>query len=482
VNLKEKDIRIDAVWDIIVRLPTGKADRMRSLSRVVWSEGMYLAPHHFQTQARHFENSLHFATSAIRGLGWGFMATELDPDAITNGQVILRSASGVFSDGLLFDIPSCDPPPPALDVREAFSPIADSQVVALAIPARDARPGDFSRPTSVVSSRGPRYLTETHIIADELDPQDTAPLPLGRRNFHLLLDTDSPPDMIQLPLARVRRIGAGRFAYDTTFMPPILHVGASEYLMSMLHRLCGLIEEKAAAAAEVRAGDRRPVADQFRKEPVSFWYLHTLYTNQAPLRHHLLVRRTHPEDLFVRMLEFAGALSCFVPDADVRKLPFYDHESPGPCFEALDSRIRQWLQFMLPSPCISMHAEPLAPSFWRAAITDERHFHRARWVLELASAELPGGELIAQVPRLVKICSERFIQELVRRALPGASLTYLPSPPPEIPVAPSGYCFDLSRTGPCWEDIMNTRQAGFYVPAAIPQPRITLHIVPEVQS
>jgi type VI secretion system protein ImpJ len=442
---------------------------------------MYLSPHHFQTQARHFENNLHFAAAAVRAIGWGFTAVELDPGTITNGLVNVRSASGVLPDGLLFDMPSSDPPPPPFDIREAFSPLADTQIVALAIPACNAHLGDFARPTIAGAARPSRYVTETHLVPDELNPQDLVEMNLGRRNFQLLIDSQYPADMVHLPLARIRRVGAGKFAYDTSFVPPVLHTGASEYLMSMLQRLCTLIEEKAAAAADMRAGDRRPIADRFRKDPVSFWYLHTLYSNLAPLRHHLLARNRHPEDLFVQMLEFGGALSSFVPDSDVKTLPAYSHDSLAGCFDALDSRIRQWLQFMLPSPCISVPAVPFIPGFWRAAITDERHLQRSRWVLEIQSGRLAGGELITQTPGLVKVCSERFIQQLVGRALPGASLTHLPAPPPEIPVGSAGFCFDISKTGPCWEDIMNTRQVGIYVPDAIPEPGITLHIVPEAQ-
>ena len=29
---------------------------MKHLSRLVWSEGMYLGPHHFQAQSRYFED------------------------------------------------------------------------------------------------------------------------------------------------------------------------------------------------------------------------------------------------------------------------------------------------------------------------------------------------------------------------------------------------------------------------------------------
>ena len=41
---------------------------MKSLSRVVWSEGMHLGPHHFQAQSRYFEDLVDFTA---RSLGFG---------------------------------------------------------------------------------------------------------------------------------------------------------------------------------------------------------------------------------------------------------------------------------------------------------------------------------------------------------------------------------------------------------------------------
>jgi type VI secretion system protein ImpJ len=51
---------------------------MKSLSRVVWSEGMYLGPHEFQAQARYFEDSIHFAASALWLECYGLTGCTLD--------------------------------------------------------------------------------------------------------------------------------------------------------------------------------------------------------------------------------------------------------------------------------------------------------------------------------------------------------------------------------------------------------------------
>ena len=55
---------------------------MKFLSRVVWSEGMYLSPHHFQVQSRYFEDSIRFATSSLWFESFGLVGCGLDAEAL----------------------------------------------------------------------------------------------------------------------------------------------------------------------------------------------------------------------------------------------------------------------------------------------------------------------------------------------------------------------------------------------------------------
>ena len=80
---------------------------MKSLSQVVWSEGMYLGPHEFQAQARYFEDAIHFAAAALWFQCYGLIGCTLDSDALRNGTVSLVHASGIFPDGCLLYTSRC---------------------------------------------------------------------------------------------------------------------------------------------------------------------------------------------------------------------------------------------------------------------------------------------------------------------------------------------------------------------------------------
>src|SRR5512136_2513454 len=105
----------------------------KHLSRVVWSEGMCLTPHHFQAQNRYFEDSIQFAASALCFQSYGFVGLGLDAEALRNGTLSIQHARGIFPDGLSFQMPDCDPLPPPRNIADQFPPAREKVTVLLSI-------------------------------------------------------------------------------------------------------------------------------------------------------------------------------------------------------------------------------------------------------------------------------------------------------------------------------------------------------------
>ena len=62
--------------------------------RVVWTEGMFLRPQHFQQLERHWEQYVALRCLPLQGCWWGFDALALDRELLSLGKVALRAASG----------------------------------------------------------------------------------------------------------------------------------------------------------------------------------------------------------------------------------------------------------------------------------------------------------------------------------------------------------------------------------------------------
>jgi type VI secretion system protein ImpJ len=444
---------------------------MKLLSRVVWSEGMYLGPHHFQVQSRYFEDSIQFAASSLWFACHGLAGVELDADALQNGTVSLLHARGILPDGLIFNMPESDPLPPARSIADLFPPTRDFLEILLAVPPR--KPNGFNCSLEEPNGADPRYVAETRVLHDENTGAGERPIRLGRKNLRLLLDTEPSGDLVTLPIARVVRDGSGHFVYDAAFVPPVLQIGASPRLMLLLRRLIEILDEKSDTISR-RAGTAR--AEFSTREIANFWLLHAVNSALAPLRHQLVSKRGHPEELYLELSRLAGALCTFALDSHPRDLPAYDHSSLNQCFDRLDRHIRAHLETIVPTNCISIPLAAAGDYFYEGEITDQRCLNRSRWVLAVR-ASLGETDLMVKVPQLIKLCTPPFVRELVKRALPGMPLTHLPVPPPAIGARVETLYFGIGRSGPCWDHMVQTRRIGLYIPGEIPGPEVEIFVV-----
>jgi type VI secretion system protein ImpJ len=450
---------------------------MKQLSRVVWSEGMHLAPHHFQAQSRYFEDTVHFATSALWYGGYGLIGHELDAEALRNGTVSLVHARGLFPDGLPFHMPEGDPLPAARNITELFSPVRERLTIYLGIPPRKPDTEICAQSGEAVGATT-RYIAESYQLHDENTGRDEKPIHLGRKNIQILLEDELNENLVALPLARVMRDGSGHFVYDPIFIPPCVRISASEPLMLQLRRLVEILEEKSNTLSLAAPGGGDVATSFSRQEVAGFWFLHSVNTALATLRNLCFSKKGHPEEVYVELSRLAGALCTFALDAHPGEIPLYDHDRLDECFGALVERIRLLLDTVIPTNCVTIPLKPSKTYFYAGETADQRVLGRSQWIFSVRS-DIGEADLIRLTPQLVKICSEEFVGKLVERALPGMTLTHLSVPPSAVAPKVEYQYFGVSRSGPCWDHIVKTRKIGVYVPGEIPAPEIGLHVILE---
>ena len=82
---------------------------MSAHNRVIWSEGLFLQPQHFQQQDRYFERYVETRCQPLIPHSWGFTEIEFERDLLSIGKFGLRRVAGVFPDGTPFRMPEDDP-------------------------------------------------------------------------------------------------------------------------------------------------------------------------------------------------------------------------------------------------------------------------------------------------------------------------------------------------------------------------------------
>jgi type VI secretion system protein ImpJ len=439
---------------------------------------MYLGPHHFQAQSRYFEDSIQFATASLWFASFGLVGVEVDAEALHNGTVSLVHARGILPDGLPFNMPESDALPEPRAIADLFPPTRDFITVMLAIPPR--KPNGYNCSLSEEGAAA-RYQAESRVLSDENSGTDERPVRLGRKNLRILIDTEPAQEFMTLPIARVVRDGSGHYVYDTRFIPPLLEISASKSLMTMVKRLIEILDEKAATISRGSSRGAQIGTEFSTREIANFWLLHAVNSALPTLRHQLIAKHGHPEELFVEMSRLAGALCTFALDSHPRTLPLYDHLRLSECFDELERHIRLHLETIVPTNCLSIPLKPAGDYYWEGEVTDQRCMGRARWVFAI-HAQMGDAELMARTPQLIKICTPPFVRELVKRALPGMAMTHLPIPPPAISTRVETQYFGISRSGPCWDHMVKARQVGVYIPGEFPNPEVEILVVLDNQS
>jgi type VI secretion system protein ImpJ len=442
---------------------------MKQLSRVVWSEGMHLAPHHFQAQKRYFEDLIDFTSQSLHYSAYGFAGIEWSDEALKNGRLELLHARGFMDDGLAFVMPESDALPVSRPVAELLSPVARYATIHLALPPYNPGGANCTDGTT-------RFSPDEHKVVDENAGTEERAVMLGRKNFRLLLDTELTPGLTSIPIGRVMRDGAGNLIYDPDFIPPLVTIQGSKRIMILLNRLVEILGSKAEALRPERASSK--LGGMSQRDVASFWYLHCINSAIADLKHTLAVKKGHPEELYCQLLKLGGALCTFNLKKDPADLPLYDHLQPERCFPAMDAHIREALETILPSSAMQVPLQLYAPYLYEGNVADDRCLAKARWILGIR-AQTAEGVIITRTPQLVKVCSRDFIERLVQGAHPGLELHHMPIPPTEIQIKTEMQYFSISRVGPCWQQIARLKQVGVYVPGEFPAPEVELIVILE---
>jgi type VI secretion system protein ImpJ len=448
---------------------------MKLLDPVIWTKGTFLNPQHLQTQDRRLEQILQFDLEALVFAPWGFRKLQIDRRQLAAGTIAITEAAGIFPDGLLFDLPAPDPAPPPRSLKECFGPDQDSVDVFLVVP--QYREGGLNIAGPHVGAET-RYRAELTMIRDENTGLNEKPVQLARKNLRIVVEGEAREGVSALRAGRVRRTPAGTYELDMHCVPPVIDFRAGEYLVSIARGLVELLAARSTEIATVRRHRSQTLADFTSSDIANFWLLYTVNAHFPVLRHLFEERSGHPEALYNEMLRLAAELTAFSMDLGPRDLPPYDHNELGPCFAALDEKLRSLLATVVPKNFVALPLKLTQPSIYAAALDEEKYLSNTRMYLAL-HAEMNQGELIQKAAegRLLKVCSATHIERLVSHGLPGVPLTHVTSPPASLPVKLQYQYFSLGQAGPAWDAIVRSRNLAAYVPGDFPDAQLELIII-----
>ena len=433
---------------------------MSHRSKVVWSEGLFLRPQHFQQHDRYLERHIQLRSDALRSHGWGFSELRLDRDLLRLGKVAISSAQGVFPDGTPFSMPDDDSLPEPVEVDEKIR----DQVIYLCLPVRQAESQeiDLSGSEDVLA----RYECKELEVRDVTSGSSgTAPMQVGGVKARLMLGSEDRSGYACIPLTHVVEAKVDKMVVlQDSFIPTVSNIRAATVLDAFSNEFLGMLHQRGEALAGRVATTGRGGA----AEIADFLLLQVVNRLQPMIKHLVAEGHVHPEDLYRCCLAAAGELATFTHASKrASEFPPYKHDDLRASFEPVIAAIRESLSAVLESTATPIPLKPKKYGISVASIGDRNLFTGASFVLAV-NADLPAEALRAQFPSHIKIGSVEKIRELVNLSLPGIQVSALPVAPRQIPYHSGFAYFQLDRTNELWGQIAESGGIAIHVAGEFP--------------
>ncbi|NMM08672.1 MAG: type VI secretion system baseplate subunit TssK [Polaromonas sp.] len=441
---------------------------MNSASKVLWGEGLFLRPQHFQRQDAYHEARLHQIANALHPYAWGVRSMQIDKEALVNSSFRFNDLSVIFPDGEIYDAPRDDKLPPAVSLAEI--PLNHQSITfSLAVPALNW----YGENSSAVSTIAMRYIQKGEETPDLFTQAATAEVMYLGKQARLVSEFESLQSYISFPIARLRREATGGFALDPDFMAPCVSVKSNPLLFLQMRRLMDALHAKVNALYGHHREPSKSVIEFRSGDIASFWLLHTASAAFASLTHLFHHPVLHPERYFEQLLGLAGQLMTFSKMHSLVDLPVYKHEDPGPAFSKLHSIIKDLLETVISTRFFAVALSEIKPGYHSGRLDSGKIDDKTAFYLSV-SADMPALELVEIVPLRVKIGAPDDVEKFVLSAMPGVRLVHSPQVPPALPVKPDTYYFSVESKGPLYERMLHAQAISIYAPSGIQNLKLEL--------
>lgn len=423
---------------------------MDAFKKVVWQEGMFIAPQHFQQQDRYVQNYVRQNIETLAGFAPFYGVTELtiNHDLLKIGKLSVASSAGVFPDGTQFELKE--------EVARDIPQGTIETIAYLALPISLQGNNDYGSDESEQS----RYVTQSISVFDTSTSENASvEIDVAQLNISIKLEGEDTSGFTLIPISKILESSeSGDVVLDRAFIPACLHYGASTLLVERMKEIHALSSNRATNLL------KRIQAGQGQKSPQSmmqdYLWLQTLNTwlPWFDLTINNLKFQTH--DLYLELRKFEAqvmALTPAIPEpcSNLQYHRLYDSFNP------LFSSLRNMLTLVQQDSVIEFNWDSSLferRRLLRTLIKDTASVSNRRFVLAVKS-NISSAELNELFPVSAKLGNNARIVELVRNSLSGIALSPLPVAPSELKPMQGVSYFEVDTSDRMWLEMLENRDA-----------------------
>lgn len=423
---------------------------MDAFKKVVWQEGMFIAPQHFQQQDRYVQNYVRQNVETLAGFAPFYGVTELtiNHELLKIGKLSITTSAGVFPDGTHFEVN-----------HEVARDVPDNSietVVYLALPISLQGNNDYGQEQS---DQG-RYLTRTVNVFDTSTSENASvEIDVAHLNISLKLQGEDTSGFTLIPVAKILECTeSGEIILDRAFIPACLHFGASQLLIERIKEIHALTSNRATTLLQrIQAGEGQKSPQSMMHD---YLWLQTLNTWLPWFDLTIANSKLQTHEVYGQLRKFEAQVMALTPAIPEPCRPLQYHklyESFNPLFSSLRNMLTLVQQdSVLEFPWDTSLFEKRR--LLRSLIKDTASIANRRFVLSVKST-ISSAELNELFPIAAKLSNNSRIVEIVRNGLSGISLTPLPVTPSELKPTQGTAYFEIDTSDRMWLEMLENRDA-----------------------
>lgn len=425
---------------------------MSLYNRVVWQDGMFMKPQHFQ-QLERFQNKFSGMLNAYSSpLFWGITCIETNSELLSLGKIGITKAEGILQDRTPFQLPQQANLPGIKTVEASFT----GQVVYLCCPLPSVRSELFGDERS-----GSRYgIHHQEVVDASYESQDMANIEIGKLNFTLMYEIDDKSSYTSIPILRILEVKAdGSIVLDDRFIPTCIDIHASRVLSKYVNEFASLLRHRAESIIA-----RMGVVDQQGVSSVAdFMLLQALNRYEPLFWHYASTEGIHPEVLYRTILQVEGELAtiCSKERRPQTYIP-YNHTKLTQCMLSLIESAKQCLSVMSEQKAVPLTLKEQNHGIRTAVIPDNSLLASSTFILAV-KADVPLDILHTQFIKQTKIASIDNIRQLINLQLPGIAIKAIPVVPRSLPFHADHTYFELEKNNEEWAHLSSSLAIALHV-------------------
>jgi type VI secretion system protein ImpJ len=428
------------------------------MGKPLWLEGMFLRPQHLQQYDRWIESNLDQRVAGLAPYPWGVRQLEFDKEALKTGQIRVSAVDIVFPDGTLFIAPGAQPLPQAVHVP----PGSQGKRVFLALPIRAPGASEVAEGAGMAQ----RFRnTAVRVIDNAQASRPPAEIGVGTLNVRIVLEGEKLDELTYLPIGEIEAVGAlGQVTLTETYIPPVVAIGASLRLISILEQIRGLLRSRAASLTAGATGQ----ANDTRSGMLDVMLLGIANRAEAIIGHLIATGLHSAENAYREVIALAAEISAYAsPTRRPPDMPPYNHLDLRMSFDGLLAILREMLSVIVERNALSIPLTERDFGIWLGEIKDRMAFNSRRFVL-IARADLALENIRQQLPAHIKIGPVEQIRDLVNLQLPGIAIQPLSVAPREIPFIQNAVYFEVDTTNALWAKLKDSAAFALHVSGNYP--------------